>query len=116
MHELSICTAIAKIAHDAAAGRTVARVRVDVGHLRQVVPDTLVHSWEMVVFESELAGAELDVRYVPAVIECRACGAHTELEHLVVRCARCDGTDTTVVSGDELMVTSLDLDEVITDA
>ena len=50
MHELSICTAIAKIAHQAAAGRPVERVRVDIGHLRQVVPDTLRHSWDMVVF------------------------------------------------------------------
>ena len=72
MHELSICTAIAKIAHQAAAGRTVERVRVDIGHLRQVVPDTLRHSWEMVVFGTPLDSVPLEVREVAAVIECRS--------------------------------------------
>jgi len=109
VHELSICSAIAKIAHDVAAGRAVERVRVDVGHLRQVVPDTLCHSWEMVVFDTPLQGSELEVRYVAAVIECRTCGGRTELEQPIFRCGECDGTDTTVVTGEELMVTSLDL-------
>ena len=109
MHELSICTSIAKIAHQAAAGRPVTCVRVDVGHLRQVVPDTLRHSWEMVVFGTPLDGVPLEVREVPAVIECRRCSARTELADPIFRCAACDSTDTTVVSGNELFVTSLDL-------
>ena len=109
MHELSICTAIAKIATDAAAGRPIERVRVDVGHLRQVVPDTLLHSWEMVVFGTSLDGVELEVREVPAVVECRRCGAQTRLEDPIFRCGECASTDTKVISGDELFVTSLDV-------
>lgn len=109
MHELSICTSIAKIAHQAADGRPVERVRVDIGHLRQVVPDTLSHSWEMVVFGTPLEGVPLDVREVDAVIECRDCGAMTELEQPIFRCAMCESIDTIVVSGNELLVTSLDL-------
>lgn len=109
MHELSICTAIAKIALGAANGRPVEVVRVDIGQLRQVVPDTLRYSWEMVVFGSELEGAELEVREVPAVIECRACAHATQLDEPVFRCAACGATDTRVVNGNELLVTSLDL-------
>ena len=109
MHELSICTAIAKIAHKAAAGRPVERVRVDIGHLRQVVPDTLSHSWEMVVFGTPFEGVPLEVREVAAVIECRRCGARTELDDPIFRCGACDSIETTVVSGDELLVTSLDI-------
>ncbi len=109
MHELSICMSIAKIADRAAAGRPVERVCVDIGHLRQVVPDTLVHSWDMVVFGTVLEGVPLEVRAVPAVIECRQCGAHTELDEPIFRCAACGSTETTVVSGDELFVTSLDV-------
>ena len=109
MHELSICTAIAKIAHKAAAGRPVERVRVDIGHLRQVVPDTLRHSWDMVVFGTPFEGVPLEVRDVPAVIECGQCGTHTELDDPIFRCGACGSTETRVVSGDELFVTSLDL-------
>ena len=109
MHELSICTAIAKIAHHAAGGRTVERVRVDVGYLRQVVPDTLSHSWEMVVFGTPFEGVPLEVREVPAVIECRDCHSRTTLVDPIFRCAACSSTQTDVVTGNELFVTSLDL-------
>jgi hydrogenase nickel incorporation protein HypA/HybF len=109
VHELSICTAIAKIAYNIADGRTVERVRVDVGYLRQVVPDTLSHSWELVVFGTPLDGVPLEVREVPAIIECRHCGTRTTLEDPIFRCSSCGSTDTEVISGSELLVTSLDL-------
>jgi hydrogenase nickel incorporation protein HypA/HybF len=109
VHELSICSAIAKIADQAAAGRPVERVRVDIGHLRQVVPDTLRHSWEMVVYGTPFEGVPLEVRAVAAVIECRQCGTQTELDDPIFRCGACGSTETTVVSGDELFVTSLDV-------
>jgi hydrogenase nickel incorporation protein HypA/HybF len=109
VHEVSICTAIAKIAHNVAAGRPVELVRVDVGHLRQVVPDTLRHSWEMVVFGTPLDGVPLEVREVPAVIECRHCRSLTRLDDPIFRCAACGSDETDVVSGNELFVTSLDL-------
>ncbi|MEO7370820.1 MAG: hydrogenase maturation nickel metallochaperone HypA, partial [Ilumatobacteraceae bacterium] len=100
MHELSLCTAIAKIAHQAAAGRPVECVRVDIGHLRQVVPDTLRHSWEMVVFGTPLDSVPLEVREVPAIIECRICGVRTQLDDPIFRCAACGSIETIVVSGD----------------
>ena len=46
---------------------------------------------------------------MPAVIECRQCSMHTELDDPIFRCGACGSTETTVVSGDELFVTSLDL-------
>jgi hydrogenase nickel incorporation protein HypA/HybF len=109
VHELSICRAIAGIVADKAAGRPVERVRVDVGHLRQVVPETLIYSWDIAVHDSPLDGAVLDVNHVPAVLECVACEATSELTVPVFRCATCGSTDTKVVSGDELMITSFDL-------
>ncbi len=48
MHELSIAEAIVDVATRHAAGRRVVRVEVKVGHLRQVVPDSLhlpLSSW-----------------------------------------------------------------------
>jgi hydrogenase nickel incorporation protein HypA/HybF len=109
VHELSICTAIAKIADQAAAGRPVERVRVDIGHLRQVVPDTLRYSWDMVVYGTPFEGVPLEVRAVAAVIKCCQCGTHTELDDPIFRCGACGSIETTVVSGDEMVVTSLDI-------
>ncbi len=109
MHELSICRAIARIVADKAAGRAVERVRIDVGHLRQVVPATLIYSWDIAVQGSALDGVTLDVNHIPAVLHCASCDANTELTVAVFRCAACGSTDTNVVSGEELMITSFDL-------
>jgi hydrogenase nickel incorporation protein HypA/HybF len=109
VHELSICRAIAGIVADKAAGRAVERVRIDVGHLRQVVPETLIYNWVIAVQGSPLDGATLDVNHIPAVLHCASCDADSELTVAVFRCAACGSTDTNVVSGDELMITSFDL-------
>ncbi len=108
MHELSICTSLGKIVEQHADGRQVDKVLVDVGHLSQVVPHTLVYSWEIVVQDTALAGSVLEINHIPAVIECRECGASTTIEVPVFRCS-CGSTDTTLVSGRELLVRSLEL-------
>jgi len=108
VHELSICSAIAAIVEEHAEGRPVERVRLDVGALRQVVPDTLRFSWEITVADSPLAGSVLEVRQLPAVIRCEDCGAESTITQPVFRCG-CGSTKTSVVSGDELLVTSLEL-------
>jgi hydrogenase nickel incorporation protein HypA/HybF len=107
MHELSICTSIARIVEQHAAGRPVDRVMLDVGHLRQVVPETLRYSWEIVVSDTDLAGSSLVIEHVPAVIACRSCGTDTIIDVPVFRCG-CGSTDVEVTSGRELLVRSLE--------
>lgn len=111
MHELSICTAISGIAERHANGRHVERVCIDVGGLRQVVPDTLTFCWELVVADTPLRGSVLDVHEIPAAIECAACGQRTVLVDPVFRCGRCSGSEVTIASGNELNITSLVLQE-----
>jgi len=107
VHELSICTAIAAIVREHADGRPVDRVRIDVGALRQVVPDTLAYSWES-PRRTPLAGSILEVHEIPALLACGDCGADTTISVPVFRCP-CGSTSTSVVSGQELLVTSLEL-------
>jgi hydrogenase nickel incorporation protein HypA/HybF len=108
MHELSICRSLAAIVIDHAGGRRVARVHLDVGHLRQVVPETLRYSWEITATDQVLVGSELVIDHIPATLVCRDCGATTTIEVPVFRC-RCGSVDTEVTSGQELLVRSLEL-------
>ena len=109
MHELSICTSLAAIVTDHADGRSVRRVHLDVGHLRQVVPDTLRYSWDIVATEPPLAGSELVINHIAAVLRCRNCDVETTIDVPVFRCSSCGSVETDVVSGQELLVRSLDL-------
>lgn len=111
MHELSICYAISEIAERHADGRRVERVYIDVGGLRQVVPGTLAYCWSIAVDGTSLEGSVLDVNEISPAIDCAACGERTVLEHPVFRCGGCAGSDVTIAAGNELNVTSLELQE-----
>lgn len=112
MHELSICKSIADIAERHASGRAVQTVRVRIGELRQIVPDTLVYCWSLVTEETPLAGTELEVERVPAAIRCRVCAHVTTLDEPLLICGSCGGTDVEIVAGEEFLITSLQLAEV----
>lgn len=109
MHELSICSAIASTAAKHAKGRPVSQVTVRVGHLRQVVPDALQFSWEIVSSTTELKDAELVIEQVAAVVECSDCGARSTLDMPIMTCCACGGFNVKLLSGEELLVVSIDL-------
>jgi hydrogenase nickel incorporation protein HypA/HybF len=111
VHELSLCRSIVAISARHAQGRRVVSVRVRVGHLRQVVPDTLVSCFELLAPAEGLGGAVLEIVEIPAQVLCNACGATTALERFELRCGSCGGSDLEVVAGEELFVESLEIED-----
>ena len=111
MHELSIADAVVTIASRHAAGRKVTRVELKVGHLRQVVPDSLMFAFELVSAGTELEGAELVIEEVPAGVRCNACAAEATLVEFPAHCSACGSLDVEVNGGDELLVDSLDIED-----
>lgn len=110
VHELSICQSIVRVVEGARQGRTVVTVHLRVGQLRQVVPETLTYCWGLVTETTPLADSRLAVDHIPVVLDCGSCAERTEVaHHLVLTCAACGSGEITLVSGEELEVTSLDL-------
>lgn len=111
MHELSIAEAIVDVATRHAAGRRVVKVEVKVGHLRQVVPDSLHFAFELVAQGTALDGAELAITHVPAAGRCHECGQESVMDDFPLCCAHCGGLDMEVLAGEELLVDALELEE-----
>jgi hydrogenase nickel incorporation protein HypA/HybF len=111
MHELSIADAIVTIASRHAKGRPVSRVEVRVGHLRQVVPDSLRFAFELITAGTELEGAELALEEVPARVVCKACEQETTLTEFPMHCGACGGFDVEVTAGEELLVESIEVED-----
>lgn len=110
MHELSLCHSIIGIVDRARRDRAVSVVHLQVGHLRQVVPETLRYCWTLVTEATPLAGSVLEIDHVPVRLACGACGAETEVEHaLVLTCRACESGQVTPVTGEEFLVTTIDL-------
>lgn len=111
MHELSLCESIARAVTREAGGRRVSSVRLRIGALRQVVPDTLVYCWSITSRGPILDGSVLEIEHVPAEIECRGCGTRSQLSRFNVNCPSCGGNDVTVVAGEEMLIVSIDVAE-----
>jgi hydrogenase nickel incorporation protein HypA/HybF len=112
VHELSLCQSIHGIVDRAREGRPVEVVHLQVGQLRQVVPETLAYCWTLVTDGGPLAGSRLDVDHVPVVLDCGDCGRRTTVaDALLLSCGSCGSGTIAVVSGEELLVTSIDLAE-----
>ena len=112
MHELSLCQAIAGVVKPHAAGRRVDVVRVQVGALRQVVPDALSFCWTLVRDFEGMQEAELELELIAAAVTCRSCGAHSEIaSRFSVACPACGSADVEVTHGEEFMVTSIEVSD-----
>lgn len=112
MHELSLCHAIAGVVKPRAPGRRVEVVRVQVGALRHVVPESLEFCWSLLCehLDDNLAGTALGLEFVPAEVACRPCGQRSLIEsRWSVCCAKCESVDVEVVRGNEFPVRSVDL-------
>jgi hydrogenase nickel incorporation protein HypA/HybF len=110
MHELSIASAVVATAAKHADGRRVTVVSLRLGVLRQVVPDALAFAFELVSRETVCEGARLEWEVVPLRLRCTPCAQTSEVARPPLRCPRCGGA-TAVVSGEELEVESIEVEE-----
>jgi hydrogenase nickel incorporation protein HypA/HybF len=110
MHELSVSSAVLDTVLKHAAGRRVTVVSLRIGHLRQVVPESLAFYFELVSRETLCEGARLEQEVVPARLRCEACGSEWDPEDAWFRCPGCGGPGE-VIAGNELEVESIEVEE-----
>lgn len=95
-----------------ADGRRVVKVRVQVGHLRQVVPSALAFSFGLVAEGTPLEGADLEMEEIPVSARCGGCGWRGGVPDFPLQCRACGSSELEILAGEELLVESLDLEEV----
>ncbi|MCG2801854.1 MAG: hydrogenase maturation nickel metallochaperone HypA [Cellulomonas sp.] len=110
MHEVSLCRQLAAAVTRATGGRPVETVYLRVGELRQVVPEALEYAWTFVVRGTPLSGSVLELDHVPAVLVCDDCTVSTRLgPELGFRCPACGSARTHLTSGEEFVLTAVDV-------
>jgi len=92
-------------------GARVAAIHVRVGELSGVSTDALDFAFECLAASTPLSGARLVFDPVPLVVACDACGQESPVEDLVFRCGVCGSERTRIVSGRELEVRTLELED-----
>ena len=114
MHELSVAESILEIVRtNVPPGEELAvkSVKLKVGRLAGVVADSLDFCFTAITQETPFEDVMLDIEMTPFVIQCRTCGTSSGNESGVAVCPACSSTETEVVSGTELQVMAIELQD-----
>ncbi len=114
MHELGIAQNILEIVQQAVPEEqttAVRKVRIRVGQLSGVVPDSLDFCFGVIVSETKMRQAALAIEQVPTVARCRECRHQFQMEDLAFICPACKSTNLEMVSGKELEVMDIELSD-----
>jgi hydrogenase nickel incorporation protein HypA/HybF len=119
MHELSIVTSIVETVTetlaalpDSSRGARVLKVRLRVGALASVIPESLEFCWGIVSEGTPLEGSKLVVNLLPVVVHCVPCGQDAELEGVQsFRCPRCGEPCSDMRQGRELEIDSIEIED-----
>ncbi|MCP4230388.1 MAG: hydrogenase maturation nickel metallochaperone HypA [bacterium] len=116
MHELDVTQSIVDALLEEMAQRNldgITVVNMRCGRLTTFVPDSIRFYYESLTEGTKLEGSALNIEDVPVEGKCNACGAKLELADPVFLCAKCGSPDLEVVSGRELEITSIEVEEEV---
>ena len=110
MHELGISRNIVAIVGEAAGGRRVRRVTLEIGRLSGVVREALEFSFDLVAQGTPAAGAVLEIREIEGRARCADCAAEFAVPDFLAACI-CGSRRLAHIAGEELNVKSVDLED-----
>jgi hydrogenase nickel incorporation protein HypA/HybF len=112
VHELSICQALIEqveaVAREANAVQ-VLQIRVGIGPLSGVEPQLLEQAFLLARAGSIAATASLLIDHLPIRVSCRKCQQETAAKAANLACGNCGDWHTQLVSGDEMLLSQVEL-------
>jgi hydrogenase nickel incorporation protein HypA/HybF len=85
----------------------ITAVNLKIGKLRQVIPENLRFAFLTLAVGTVAAGAELNIELVPILVKCQNCHKDFEVEENVYICPHCQGTNLTILSGQDIVLESI---------
>lgn len=116
MHELGLCESVLTAVEKRAAGRRVTALRVKIGVLHRVPRESFDSAFAVMSTGSVAQGAAVDFVVQPVRVLCRSCGLDAGVDDLLASCPACGAGDLDSDGGDEVLLESVALAEVMTDS
>jgi hydrogenase nickel incorporation protein HypA/HybF len=114
MHEIAIANSIIEAVQAEAKhhpGKVPCKVAVRIGEMAAVDPDALRFCFETLTRETELQSLQLEVELCPLRHLCPDCNCEFPVIEFDSRCPQCGGQRTRCVSGDQLDLAYLEVEE-----
>ena len=87
------------------------RVGVRIGEMAAIDQDALRFCFEAMVLETDLASLELGIEVCPRRHRCQVCAREFVVRDYDSRCPQCASLETACISGDELELAYLEVEE-----
>jgi hydrogenase nickel incorporation protein HypA/HybF len=113
MHELSLAEALwtqAERLRREHGGVRVVAVRVGVGALAGVEPESLQSAFALLLQSTGAGGARLEIQQVPLEARCEICGAEFPVHGFHFVCPACNANQVTVLRGEDLILQEITLE------
>jgi hydrogenase nickel incorporation protein HypA/HybF len=112
MHEFAVCQDMLQqiesiVAEQQAAAVDVVTVRI--GPLSGIESHLLSQAFPLAAAGTVAENAELVIEALPIKVKCQLCGAETEAKPNRLICGQCGDYHTQLLSGDEMLLASLEL-------
>jgi hydrogenase nickel incorporation protein HypA/HybF len=114
MHELGIAQNILQIVRQSVPemdAADVRSIRIRVGQLSGIVPDSLEFCFSAIVHDTDMQRASLEIDQVPTTAECKDCMHRFQMDDLGFSCPACKSVNLQLISGRELEVVEIEIAE-----
>ncbi len=113
MHELAICQSLINQLEQIVIEReamSVERVVLGIGPLSGVEAQLLENAYPIASAGSCAEAAQLQIQILPVRVRCPECGCESEVPQNKLGCQQCGNWRTELVSGDEMLLLSVELE------
>ncbi len=116
MHELAICQSLIEQVENIALERDaqcVTSISIGLGPLSGVEAQLLKNAYPMASAGTVAEHAELLIEYLPVRVKCTQCGSESDALPNKLTCKQCGDWQTELLSGDEMMLLSVELEKLM---
>jgi len=113
MHELAICQSLIDQVENIARERdakSVTSITIGMGPLSGVEAQLLKNAYPIASAGTVAEDAELLIEHLPIKVRCSQCGSESDAQPNKLTCKQCGDWRTTLISGDEMMLMSVELE------
>jgi hydrogenase nickel incorporation protein HypA/HybF len=112
MHEMSIAQNLLEIIREEMAKhdvRVLKSIRLHIGQLSAVVPDSLSFCFGVMTSGTELEGAKLIMEIIPLRAVCKECNQAFEIQDYAFLCPHCGSREINTTSGQDLSIVEMEV-------
>jgi hydrogenase nickel incorporation protein HypA/HybF len=113
MHEMSIAQSLVDILQDEMTkhhANVLRSVRLHIGQLSAIVPESLSFCFEVMTTGTPMEGAQLVMEIIPLRGACRKCERDFEIKDYVFICPHCGSPDIETIAGQDLSIVDMEVD------